>query len=54
MLLEKYGEDLALMMMGSRTEFNYEMTTILNDDDLKKTGIYENCTENSIPKDTSF
>lgn len=54
LLLEKYGEDLALKLMGSRNEFNYEMTTIMSDEDLMKMGIYENRTENATPKDTSF
>jgi hypothetical protein len=35
LLKVKYGEELAMKMMGSRTEFSFEMTTILDEDDLK-------------------
>ncbi|KAL4453701.1 hypothetical protein ABPG74_009597 [Tetrahymena malaccensis] len=53
LLLEKYGEELALKLMGSREEFNFEMTHIMSDEDLMKTGIFENRTEHAIPKDNN-
>lgn len=40
LLMEKYGEDLAMQMMGSREEFNFEMTTVMDEEDLKKMGLY--------------
>jgi hypothetical protein len=40
MLKEKYGRQFAEEVFAAKSEYLFENVTILNDDDLKKSGIY--------------
>lgn len=39
-LFERYGEEMADSIFAKRSEFNFELTTVMNDADLIKMGLY--------------
>jgi hypothetical protein len=42
MVNDKYGEDFARKVFGAGSEYLFDNTTILDDDDLIKSGIFSN------------
>lgn len=45
---EKYGEEFAKQVYSSKSEYMIDNTTILSDEDLKKSGLYEKYSKYSI------
>ena len=45
---EKYGEEFAKQVYSSKSEYMIDNTTILSDEDLKKSGLYEKYNNQSI------
>lgn len=39
-LFERYGEEMADSIFAKRSEFNFELTTVMNDADLIKMGLF--------------
>jgi hypothetical protein len=44
MVQEKYGDDFARKVFGAGSEYLFDNTTILDDDDLMEMGLYEKYT----------